>query len=86
MGGMIRAAHYDEEEARIAATPEAQSMYRELPYEAKRNLADPYMEPTLSFMMAANKEYTRRSHDHGAHIGAVAYALRLIAHDHPPTC
>jgi len=77
-GGMLVAEHYGIEERRIAATPECQAMFADLPNEMRAALAESDT-PEFGFMRAAGFEYTRRTGDVGAHIGAVAGALRLIA-------
>ncbi len=78
--GIIVAAHYGEEERRIAATEAARSMFAELPSAIQQAIADGEFVPDMMGM--ANREYTTRSGgDIGAHLGAVTGALAIIARE-----
>lgn len=84
MTGIIRAAHYDTEEARIADHPITRAMLVDLPEDTIDKLAAGDFIP--DFMMSANREWNRRAtarnmpgNERPAHLGAPAAALGILA-------
>lgn len=84
---IIKAAHYDETEARLAKDPIIQAMAKGLADVPLSELIHdgPDGGPRFEFMQAANREYDERGGKDGGHIGAVANALLLALKEVKPT-
>ena len=72
----IRAAHYDETEARLMKDPIVIQLASELPWnELKERFTHESGEPNFDFMMRTNEEYRNRGGKDGGHIGAIATSI-----------
>lgn len=77
--GIIRAAHYDETEQRLAKDPIVINMAGGLAGVQRKDLVhDDGTTPRFEFMMSANAEYRARGGDDGGHLGAIAHALLMV--------
>lgn len=86
MTSIIKAAHYDIEETRIAEHNITKSMFATLPKDFIDKLVDGEHIP--DFMTMCNREWKHRATEQGIaqddyprHLGAVQGALRIIALD-----
>lgn len=76
---VIRAKHYDEEEARLMETTEVQIMALDIAAAIDGGaITEERFLDSFEFMMMANEQYHELSGDRGKHIGAVAQAVKNI--------
>lgn len=76
---VIKAAHYDETEKRLAQDPIIIDMAGGLKGVARADLVhEDGTTPRFEFMLGANTEYRDRGGTDGGHIGAVAHALLIV--------
>lgn len=75
---VIKAAHYDETEKRLAQDSIVIAMAKGLAGVKREDLVHANGTPRFEFMLSANKEYRERGGTDGGHIGAIAHALLIV--------